>query len=275
MSFFLCGIVVHYVASEANYKPRFDKLERDYDALENKYDDALALVNEKELAMNQLEDDLKAAIRDLEDEKNNLQTELSKAQARKITLEERVNSLAGSALGFEGTVADLANSLDLTKSELKQTRTNEINLDKQLKQVTSSLEEKITQLDAVERERKRLLEANKQLEDLLGGKAPDKATAMPRPITTLKGRAKPLVAPQEIDMPLRGLVTAVDSAIATISIGSADGVGIGARFHVVRNGTFICDVVITDVDSETAAGTIKLKQQSPRAGDKVSTDFEF
>ena len=85
--------------------------------------------------------------------------------------------------------------------------------------------------------------------------------------------ARPLPAPREIDMPLQGLITAVDGSVATISIGSADGVRIGKRFHVIRGGVFICDIVISDVDSETSAGTIKLKQQDPVINDKVSTDF--
>ena len=42
------------------------------------------------------------------------------------------------------------------------------------------------------------------------------------------------------------------------------------KFHVTRGTTFICDIVITDVDTDIAAGVIELKSSAPRRGDTVS-----
>ena len=72
---------------------------------------------------------------------------------------------------------------------------------------------------------------------------------------------------------LQGAVTAVDGSLITLSIGSADGVAKDMIFHIIRNDTFICDVKISDVDTETAAGTTQLVQQQPKVGDIASTTW--
>jgi hypothetical protein len=61
--------------------------------------------------------------------------------------------------------------------------------------------------------------------------------------------------------------------MAGISIGSADGVKEGMRFHVTRGDEFICDILIIDVDAEEAVGVLEYVQQNPRVGDNVSTNL--
>lgn len=72
---------------------------------------------------------------------------------------------------------------------------------------------------------------------------------------------------------LQGTITAIDGTLVTLSIGSADGVEKGMIFHVIRNDSFICDIKITEVDTEAAAGTIQLVQQQPKIGDIISTTW--
>ena len=77
------------------------------------------------------------------------------------------------------------------------------------------------------------------------------------------------------DIGLKGLVTAVDlkNSMASISIGTADGVKEGMTFHVTRGNTFICDILIIEVDVEMAIGVLDLVVQQPRVGDNASTNL--
>jgi hypothetical protein len=70
-------------------------------------------------------------------------------------------------------------------------------------------------------------------------------------------------------------VSAVDlkNKMASISIGSADGVKDGMKFHVTRGDKFICDILIIDTDTEEAVGALELMQEQPKAGDTVSTNL--
>ena len=77
------------------------------------------------------------------------------------------------------------------------------------------------------------------------------------------------------DIALQGLVKKVDlkNSMASISIGSADGVKEGMKFHVTRGDKFLCDILIIDVDAEEAVGVLELVQQQPKVGDSVSTNM--
>ena len=79
------------------------------------------------------------------------------------------------------------------------------------------------------------------------------------------------VQPVSNGAPLNGLIAEVGESLVTISIGADDGVSRGMVFHVTRGDEFICDVVITNVDTNKAAGVLELKLKQPRIGDNVST----
>ena len=54
----------------------------------------------------------------------------------------------------------------------------------------------------------------------------------------------------------------------------SDGLNKNDVLHVYRGGDFICDIVVTDVDTSKAAGVLELVQQSgPRIGDTVTSEL--
>ncbi len=61
--------------------------------------------------------------------------------------------------------------------------------------------------------------------------------------------------------------------MVSISIGSADGVREGMKFHATRGDAFLYDILIIDVDTEEAVGVLELIQEQPRVGDNVSTNL--
>ena len=93
------------------------------------------------------------------------------------------------------------------------------------------------------------------------------------PITTTTDRAQ--VAPPAVDIGLKGRINAVnlETNLAEISIGAANGVKQGMRFHAIRGDKFICDIVIFEVDPDKAIGKLELIQETPKAGDIVSTNL--
>ena len=104
-----------------------------------------------------------------------------------------------------------------------------------------------------------------------------KITAQADPVTVMKEAAR--VAPTMTDIDLNGKLTSVDlkNNVAEISIGYADGVKEGMRFHATRDSKFICDVVVLDVEPEKALGWLELLQEKPqdkpKTGDAVSTNL--
>ena len=277
-SLFLCGIVVTYVATTSNYKKVNDELRRDKKLLKTNIAGKEQQLNDSIRKMENLSDKLNSSINSLRTEKQRLEQELSTAKADRTVLEGRVNNLAAAALKFEETVGGMESSLKQTRSQLDQCRSEGIKLNKDLSEVTAALTEKLAQLDAMSTENKRLLEEKdkleKQLTQLLEpGQSPDTGQLVTMPKDD-SARAAVKIMPEQSS--LQGLITAVDGSLATISIGSADGVVQGMIFHVIRDDAadpFVCDILISDVDTDVAAGTLQVVQSQPEVGDRVSTTW--
>lgn len=166
----------------------------------------------------------------------------------------------------------------LLLAELKSVDARRIQGDKELKETTATLIEKMAIIDSLEMQTKLLLKEKTELQNELGKflQKTGQAVAAPVTVTPIKDTARVAVATEDID--LNGLITSVDleNSLAQISIGTADGVKQNMRFHVIRADKFICDLVILDVESENAIGTLELMEltkQQPKAGDNVSTNL--
>lgn len=277
-SLFLCGIIVTYVATTSNYKKANDELRSNEKLLKANIASKEQQLNDNIRKMENLSDRLNSSISSLKAEKQRLEQELNTAKTDRTVLGEKVSNLAAAALKFEKTVGGMENSLKQTRAQLDQCRAGNIKLNKDLGEVTATLTEKLAQLDARDTENKRLLEAKDKLEKQLAqllepGKSPDTGMLVTEP-TNDKAKAAVKIMPAESS--LQGLVTAVDGSLATISIGSADGVVQGMIFHVIRDDAadpFVCDILISDVDTEVAAGTLQVVQSQPKIGDRVSTTW--
>jgi hypothetical protein len=107
--------------------------------------------------------------------------------------------------------------------------------------------------------------------------APGKAIAEPTPVTAVQDAVR--LTPPTKDIDLNGSITEVDlkNLLAEVSIGAANGVKEGMRFHLTRGDKFICDIVILDVWPEKAVGWLELlqdqPQDQPQVNDRVSTNL--
>ena len=275
-SLFLCGIVVNYVAYADNYKQKYDSLKTDKDSLSKKVQNLTEQVNEEIERKKELEDRLNGEIASLTAEIESLQSDLKNAEREKSALLQRVNSWASVVEDFSKTNDEQGRLLKNTLEELKNIRAEQIKDRKELNETTAALVEKMAIIETLDAETKRLLEEKSELQNRLDQllQPLGKVAAPSVPVTPTKEAARP-AQPAVRDIELKGLITAVDlkNSMASISIGTADGVKEGMRFHVTRGDEFLCDILIIDVDAEEAVGVLELVQQQPKIGDNVSTNL--
>lgn len=270
-SIFLCGIVVTYVANADNYKQKFDNLDYEYDAAKENEGNAKNQFNELQVQTNVEKQDLGDDIAELKEQINKLKSDLATAERNRDDANRKVNNWAAIVMDFSKTIE---NNEKLTKDALTERDLKEAELIKQgkeLKDTTAALMENMAIVKQLQEGSKRLLEEKTELQNKLDQylRQYGKEIAEPMPVT-----ARPTK-----DIDLNGSITEVDlkNLLAEISIGTADGVKEGMRFHLTRGDNFICDIVILDVWPEKAVGWIELlqdqPQNQPKINDTVSTNL--
>ena len=279
-SIFLCGIVVTYVANADNYKKKYDNLNSNYQAAKKNEDNAKTQLNNTIEEKNRDTEKLGEQIASLEEQINKLISDLANAERERDDANRKVNNWAAIVMDFSKTIE---NNEKLVKNALTERDLKEAELikqDKELKDTTAALMENMAIVKQLQEESKRLLEEKTELQNKLDLylRQYGKAVAEPSPVTAVQDVVG--LAPPVKDIDLSGSITEVDlkNLLAEISIGAADGVKEGMRFHLTRGDKFICDVVILDVWPEKAVGWLDLVQEDqpqdqPQINDKVSTNL--
>lgn len=278
-SIFLCGIVVTYVANAVNYKEKYDNQNSLYQAARNRADNAERNYNKLKDKKEKAEEDLTSQIAALEKRINKLNEDLKTALSE-ADLQRKLRE------GRDAEVAAFAKTVDLNEkrtaaaeAELKQTKAGLLNEQAEHERTSAALLEKIAIIGVLEDKSKQLLEEKTELQNKYDQilKQYGKITAPTEPVTAIKESAR--VAPPVKDIDLKGVITDLDlqERLAEISIGEADGVKEGMRFHTTRDDKFICDIVILDVLPEKATGWLEYLedevQNQPKVNDKISTNL--
>jgi hypothetical protein len=270
-SLFLCGMVVTYVSTAENFKVKYNDQKTVNVDLEQQRILQERLFKEQN---NLTKDKIAAYEGDLQKLREEIvQLELEKRNAERTSLshQARADGWQGLVDSFSKTIANMEETLKNTQAQLDKTRQSGIKDQKELSEITASLYEKIVQLEALDAKSRRALEQKQELEDKLTKMAStpaDPVTATP--VTKEKTNvvsAGPI--PSSVD--LKGLITELNQSMATLSLGTADGVKKDMVFHVTRGDAFICDIVITSIDVNKSAGVVELKQKEPKVGDTAST----
>jgi cell shape-determining protein MreC len=278
-SIFLCGIVVTYVANAENYKQKYETQNNSFQAAKRNETNAKAQLNSTVEEMNREAEKLKERLAALDEKNRQLEAYIVDANRQRDDALNRVNSWATIVKDFSATVE---NNQRLLKEALAARDANEvkcIKLDKQLKDTTAALMENMAIVRQLQDESKRLVEEKTELQNKLDMylRQYGKVAAEPTPVTPAQGVVS-LVPPVK-DIDLNGSITEVDlkNLLAEISIGSADGVREGMRFHLTRGDQFICDLVVLDVLPDRAVGWLDLleeqSQNPPQIDDRVSTNL--
>ena len=270
-SIFLCGAVVTYVGNVNNYKVLSEELKSLNQSLVAENTSLQRRFNEKMALMKELEAKLNEKIQLLEDQKSKLDVELRNSRRISLEYQGRVNSWAGVLTSFEQTIANLEQSLKLTQQQLSKAHSEGIKDRKELNEITASLYERIVQMQALEADRRRLLEAKLSLEEQINRlSGPDAEAVSFELVTPQRGLARP-AATVSGRVALQGLITEVSKSLVSISLGSEDGMKKNMVLQVFRGDEFICNLVVTNVDINKSAGVLELVQQNPIVGDYVTT----
>jgi chromosome segregation ATPase len=266
---FLCGIVVTYVANADNYRQKYDNQRKEVGAFEEKVDSLTNQLNEKVAQKDELEKTLNDKIASMKTQADELQAKLNTAEREKAELVERTNNFASVTKAFSDTSEKQTQTLNTTLDDVKQLKAEQIKQAKQLDETSAALMEKNAIIDSLNAEKRRLVEDKADLENRL-----DKILRAGGKVTAEGGRASAAQTGTEA-IALKAKIAEVDmkNSLATISIGSADGVKEGMKFHVTRGDKFICDILITDVDTDKAVGVLELVSQPVKVGDNAVTNL--
>ena len=275
-SIFVCGIVVTYVANADNYRQKYNALKAERDAFRENVKGLKQQLNEKIAENQQLGDKLNSKIVALKAETNKLQANLNEAERERAILLQKVNSWTSITKDFYETTDKQGRLLKNTLNELNKVQAQQIKERKELNETTAVLVEKMAIIETLEAQKRRLVEEKTELQDRLDRflQPAGKVAAPLMPVTAERATAKPAEAAVR-DIGLKGLITAVDSknSMASISIGTADGVREGMKFYVTRGDEFVCEILIIDVDTEEAVGILERVQYQPKVGDNASTNL--
>lgn len=273
---FLSGIVVTYVANAENYKEKYEKVRTKNDSLKSEVRGLNEQMNDRMDKADQLEAKLNSKIADLRTKYGQMESKHRSAEREKAALLQKVNSWTSIAKDFTTTNDKQGQLLEKTLNDLNELQAKNIKQKKELDDTTTDLIKKMSIVETLKRENKRLLEDKVDLRSRLDRilQPTGRVTAATTPVTQEKSRVQPNYRYTR-QIALQARVTAVDlkNSMAGISIGSADGVKEGMKFHVTRGDEFICDILIIGVDHEEAVGVLDLVQQPPRTGDIASTNL--
>jgi len=275
-SIFLCGIVVTYVANADNFKEQNELLRTKLNATNENEKSSKKQLKENIAKSQRLESKLNNEIASLNIKFSKVENDLKDAEREKATLLAKVESWVSITENLTKTTDDQGQLLKNTLNELSEVKAEQIKQEKELKETTATLIEKMAIIAMLEEEKKRLLEEKTELRRQLDQHLQQfgKLAAPPALVTPEKGKARPAALPSR-DIELKGLVAAVDlkNSLASISLGKADNVKEGMKFYVTRGDEFICEILIIDIDAEQAVGILERVQQQPRVGDNVSTNL--
>jgi hypothetical protein len=218
-------------------------------------------------------------IASLDGQINKLKNDLANAERDRDDATRKVNSWMTIVKDFSVTVE---NNDKLVKDALAERDAKENELIKQgkeLKGTTAALMDNMAIVRQLQEGSKRLLEEKTELQNKLDLylRQYGKAIAEPMPVSAAPESVR--LTPPTKDIDLNGSITEVDlkTLLAEVSIGAANGVKEGMRFHLTRGDKFICDIVILDVWPEKAVGWLELlqdqPQDQPRVNDRVSTNL--
>jgi len=278
-SIFLCGIVVTYVANADNYKQKYDTLYNGYQAAKKNEDNAKTQLNNTIEEKDRDTGKLGEQIASLEEDINKLKSDLATAERDRDDANRKVNNWAAIVMDFSKTIE---NNEKLVKDALTERDLKEAELIKQgkeLKDTTAALMENMAIVKQLQEGSKRLLEEKTELQNKLDQYLRQYGKAIAEPIPVTPGQEAVRLTPPTKDIDLNGSITEVDlkNLLAEISIGAADGVKEGMRFHLTRGDKFICDIVVLDVWPEKAVGWLELiqdqPQDQPQINDRVSTNL--
>ncbi|MCK4659634.1 MAG: hypothetical protein KAV82_08960 [Phycisphaerae bacterium] len=211
---------------------------------------------------------------ELEGEFLDLQTDQSQLNADMAQLKSEKMSAEALARNLAGQLELASTARDNEQGQREKLQVRNIELEKRNLDLNERVNELTTRTVV-------LIEQQRQFEQQI-----NILRAENEKLTTLTRRAasgehhadsSEMVSPVEpvAGTPIRGRIIEVDGKLATISVGSADGVQENMMFVIYRGMEYIGDIKVTDVAPHTSAGTITRARGTPQLNDLVADETRF
>lgn len=270
LSIFLCGVTATYVGTAENYKTVAADLKSKIDTLNSDEAALRSLFDSQNMAMKVSQEKLRDKYAQQLGINTELEIDLRNEERSSLDSKRRLDTFLAQFAGLELTIKNMEVSLKTTQDELEAARTSGIEDRTELAQLTDKLYEQIVQIQNLQVQAKRLVEEKTVLENNFERPLPNVKVVTPEIGKALPSDPLPVAATGG----LKGLIMEVRGGLAAVSIGAADGLKKKDVLHVYRGGDFVCDIAITDVDTNKAAGVIEMAQGSgPRIGDTVTSEY--
>ena len=214
--------------------------------------------------------DLEAKHQDALEEVGELQAELAAARSEVSSLQATAGLLAGELrVGQAGWTEQRKQRDDLERRSLELERRN---LD-----LSERVNEQTARLQVMQRDQRHLMEQLHLLEEQNRALGQYRERLRAGDLSALAEGGEEAVTPLTplSGSPIRGHVIEVSGELATVSVGSADGVTEGMLFVIYRGLDYIGDLRISAVEPDQAAGKIVRSRGTPRVGDKVADEARF
>jgi hypothetical protein len=273
LSIFLCGVVVTYVASSQNWHQAYMDQKGVVDAAMASADTASIALKRQDDRYSLLVKALKENISALERQNSELLQQKTVESKRAFVAESSANTAVETVKSLRETITNMYAGQQYIESKLQSAQAEMLAAQGQATDLTRELNSeraKSQQLARLSRERlekiQKMEDENTQIRQQL-----QKVTLGPSEFT--QGEKVTQIRPQDVGVPIRGAITAIDSDLAAISIGSTSGVRKDMKFIVVRDQKYLGDLIITRVEATEAAGRISHQQAPITAGDAVTTSL--
>jgi hypothetical protein len=281
-SIFLSALVVASFAHQQNWKASAEDWRQAALAAQSKERAAVGTaVIDKQRSLDQHQRD-RAKISDLQDKiaeresrLSDLERSLAEAQNRLAAEQAQVTSATESARLLQvalSTEKEFSSKLAHRNSELERAN---IDLTDRVKELTMNVETARIQVRALKEQIASMDESARA-----GGGLPAVATQIPGSgVEPGVPSVEPQTAPPAV-VPIRGEVVGVQANLASISVGSADGVSPGMTFLVYRRQgggkpQYLGSIKINKVAANEAVGLIEQAQGDIQIGDTVRDEASF
>lgn len=273
-SILLCGIVATYVANASNYKKDYDTALKAKNSavaskasMEEEWEEAKVKLEEATAKANDVAPNLNAQIQQLT-------AELTRSKADMDALTKRVEGMAATVQTSNDTALKQTELYQTAQAMLQATESDKIQLTKEYEETQSLLLEKLAVISSQTKQIRELQEEKSEIQGRLEqylrqyGKV-----AAPATTATLVPSKVQLAQPVQA-IGLKGVIKDLDisNQLAEISLGSTDGVKEQMKFIVTRDNQFVCNILVLDVNADSAVGILDLIKDTPKVGDRISTN---
>jgi chromosome segregation ATPase len=221
--------------------------------------------------------DLESSIEQLESRNQGLVQELDQAKAD-------LAAVRGEKNNADALARMLADQLKVAQQGWVEQRDQRLTLEERNMEVERRNFDLSEHVDQITEQNLVLRQEKKQLEQqvyLLQAENKRMAALTKQPPTVLAevasgpalGRVLPLT--EATATPIRGRIVELSGTLASVSVGSSDGVEPGMLFVIYRGSDYIGDLEVTDVEPNLAAGQITRTRGTPRVGDLVMDEAGF